>query len=633
MNKIPVVPALLCVCMMTLVFTNCAVIPTCPGSLLPIVEVQVNNTASNHDDYGSTTAYTTCRARIANYAKFGGGNNFPGGVSVELRNPALASNLSFSASGGGAAGSAAIFTTLPADGSWATFYVKGTVASAIDKSASIEVATSGACDEVVLGRKAMMIPAGSAPIPAAPARPRVEIEVASVSTLDDYLTWAPTSCRIRWADGTSGATLNVTLQNMTGADRLRFANSALAGGATATNATLPIALSGDGAWVTFYMAGNNGNASVNDKDAIMEVLDASNGSLLSREGLMVRIRKNANTLTTSERDRYLEALKKLDLTYNDYIDFVKTHSRDAGSTSLSVEAHRQAHSGSAFLPWHRAFVLHIERLLQAADPSVALPYWKFDDNAPNMFVQDFMGTNSSGNMATLSATNPIVAWSLPGESLPTGIQRKTPYGDASHPAVATEAATLGLGSPGFSYASFKSMEISEHNPAHSRSGFTDASGNPLPGASWIGGSPAIATRDPLFFFLHCNVDRLWAKWQWLRNRYVITDVLTYDLQGSHASPAPGVAAPGFTISGGAITVNRTLGQYADDTMWPWDNVTGGTGTAARPGIAILTPFPITLGAILPGNKPTVKGVIDYLNITSTGPGFSFGFGYDDFFPY
>jgi tyrosinase len=626
--------SLLCLSLMPLVFSNCARNPICPGNLLPIVDIQINNTASNHDDYGTTSAYTICQARLTNATGFNNAKNFPGGVAVELRNPAASSNLVFSASGSGA-GAASIFVTLPDNGGWFTFYVKGTVTNAVDKTTSVEMATAGAsCAEVVLARKAMMIPSGAAPIPAAPARPRVEIEVGSVATLDDYIAWAPVFSRIRWASGSSGSTLNVTLQNMSGTDRLRFANSSLAGGATATNAILPLTLTGDGAWVNFYVAGNFSSPSVNDKDAVMEVVDASSSLLLSREGLMVRIRKNANTLTVAERDRYLEALKKMDLTYTDYIDFVKTHSRDSTGPAGSLVSHRQAHSGSAFLPWHRAFVLHLERRLQAADPSVAVPYWKFDVNAPNMFTQDFMGSNSAGNMATLAAGNPIVSWTLQGEGVPTGIQRKTPYGDGGHPTVATETATLGLGSPTFTYASFKTMEVSEHNPAHSTSGFTSSSGAPLPGASWIGGSPAIAPRDPLFFSLHCNVDRLWAKWQWLRTRYTVTDVNAYDLQGSHAAPAAGVAAPAFTQNvNGQITANRTLGQYASDTMWPWDNVLNGSGTAARPNISVLNPFPITLGGLFPFATPTVAGLIDYLTITATSPNSGLGFGYDDFFPY
>jgi tyrosinase len=226
-----------------------------------------------------------------------------------------------------------------------------------------------------------------------------------------------------------------------------------------------------------------------------------------------------------------------------------------------------------------------------------------------------MGSKSKTNMVTLSATNPIVSWTLPGEGVPVGIQRKTPYGDKGYPAVATEMATLALGSPSFSYSSFKTMEVSFHNPAHSKSG----------SSSWLIAQNT-STRDPIFFLLHCNVDRLWAKWQWLHNRYATDDTISYDLQGSFYAPAPGVLKPN-------TTANRTLGQYAGDTMWPWDNITGGSGTAARPHIAILTPLPVTLNAALPGGKPTVKSMIDYIGISNSTPGVDLGFGYDDFFPY
>ena len=62
-------------------------------------------------------------------------------------------------------------------------------------------------------------------------------------------------------------------------------------------------------------------------------------------------------------------------------------------------------------------------------PCVALPYWKFDTSAPNIFKPNFMGSNSTTYMANLAATNPIVSWTLPGEGVPVGIQRKIPYGN------------------------------------------------------------------------------------------------------------------------------------------------------------------------------------------------------------
>lgn len=586
----------------------CATVATCPGNLLPIVEIQVNSTASNHDDYGSTTSYTACRARITNATNFFNALNFPGGVAAEIRNPQSGpSNLLFSPVASG--GSASLMQTLPANGGWLSFYVKGTSTSSVDKSSIIEMATAGTtCSEVVIARKAMMIPSGAPPISTAAGTPRVDIEIGSAATLDDYLAWSPVFSRIRWANGTSPtATLNVTLQNPDG--RLGFAPSTLAGATPVSVPPLSLTLLGDGSWVNFYVAGRFPTASVADKDAILEVRDGSN-NLLSREGLMVRIRKNANTnFTNAERDRYLEALAKLDITYAEYIFFVRTHSRN--SMGANTVAHRQAHGCSGFLPWHRAFVLDIERKLQAADPSVALPYWKFDVNAPNVFTTDFMGTNdpNGGTSVVLSSTNPIVGWLLQMEGFAAGtIQRLTPYGNNGHPTVATEMATLALGS---TFASFKVMETNPHNPAHSTSG----------SLSWIGPLPSTAVRDPLFFLLHCNVDRLWAKWQRLNNLFDATTSAAYDFQGSFAAPGAGVPMP--------VVPCPMLGQYRDDSMWPWDNVLNGTGAAARPDIAVLTPFPIALGYPFPFGKPTIGMMINYSSKSSSSPAPGMGFGYDD----
>lgn len=597
MRRTILLPALLCFLVTQILLTGCAVVATCPTQLLPVVEVQVNNTASTHDDYLTTTGYTPCRARISNVNKvFGSGLNFPGGVEVELRNKKLSTDLTVSATSSGSTTS--FFATLPGNGSWLDFFIKGNTTSSIDKSAILEIASAGVtCNEVVLTRKGVMVPTGAPPIPATPVRPQVEIEVGSVSNLDDYIAWSPVFCRIKW-DNPPGATatLNVTLRNMSGADRLRFSNTSPATGTTATNATINVSLTGDGSWTQFYIAGNNGNPSINDKDAILEAVETSSGNLLAREGLMVRIRKNVNALTTGERDRYLEAVRDVHQTYNFYMLFKNSHSQ-------TPIADVQAHSGSAFLPWHRAFVLHFERLLQSSDPSVAVPYWHFDQSSPGMFNADFLGSNSSGDLVTLNATNPLVTWNIPGELV--GIKRKTPYGDSGIPGsvtgtstgVATETATLGLGAD---YLSFKGMEQTTHNGAHNNSGNT---------ISWIAGSRATAPQDPIFYSLHANVDRLWAKWQWINSRFDATQTNVYDRQGSFTSP---------------VVAGQRLGQYVDDSLWPWDNVTGGTGLSQRPTTAPLTPFPITLGSIFPGSRPTIKLLVDY-RLTN--------FGYDDFFPY
>jgi tyrosinase len=109
---------------------------------------------------------------------------------------------------------------------------------------------------------------------------------------------------------------------------------------------------------------------------------------------------------------------------------------------------------------------------------------------------------------------------------------------------------------------------------------------------WIR-SAATAPRDPLFFLLHCNVDRLWALWQWFNDRFDASDANTFFFRGT------------------AQSGQRTLiGHNLDDTMWPWNNATGGE----RPVDAPRTPFPKVAGVPAPGAAPTVRDMIDYHGI-------------------
>jgi tyrosinase len=115
-----------------------------------------------------------------------------------------------------------------------------------------------------------------------------------------------------------------------------------------------------------------------------------------------------------------------------------------------------------------------------------------------------------------------------------------------------------------------------------------------------------AVRDPLFFLLHTNVDRLWAKWQWFQRRFDATRASTYPFRGS-------------STSSGATRV----GHNAGDTMWPWNNVTGGL----RPLTAPRQPFPPSPVTAAPGSSPTVRSMIDFQG--RADPTRQLGFDYDD----
>ena len=120
---------------------------------------------------------------------------------------------------------------------------------------------------------------------------------------------------------------------------------------------------------------------------------------------------------------------------------------------------------------------------------------------------------------TFSPTNLLRFWQTDGGP---GISRRPDFdAQTQAPGVRDQAATLLMGGPrpnamfdaGPASAAFDGMEGNPHGRAH-----TSFSG-------WIR-SASTAPRDPLFFLLHCNVDRLWAVWQWFNDRFDGTQART-----------------------------------------------------------------------------------------------------------
>jgi tyrosinase len=289
---------------------------------------------------------------------------------------------------------------------------------------------------------------------------------------------------------------------------------------------------------------------------------------------MVRIRKNANAMTVAERDRFIAAFAQ----FNN-----QGAGRFADFRAMHTEASSpQAHGAPGFLPWHRAYLLDLERELQAIDSSVALPYWRFDRPAPRLFSLDFLGVSDALGTVHFGNTNPLQFWVTDGVQ---GINRRPLFNTSTGvPNARTEGQTLALGNV---YAAFRTMEINPHGFAHTSFGGSVSSID-------------TAARDPLFFLLHCNVDRLWAKWQRQFGRF------------DPAQPAS------FDGDGG----NR-IGHNLADTMWPWNGVTGGPRPPTAPGGTM----PGSPAANAPGPQPRVRDSLDYQGAVTASS--RLGFDYDD----
>jgi len=231
-------------------------------------------------------------------------------------------------------------------------------------------------------------------------------------------------------------------------------------------------------------------------------------------------RKNLTRLTVAERQAFTNAINQLRAN-GDYDTYVQQHQGAMG----------HGHGGPAFFPWHREYILRFEQDLQAIDPSVSLPYWDWTQDNLNsagteslIWRSDFMG--GPGQAGTGAVTDgPFAGWGLVRNS----------FNIFGFPGTGGTIAGF-MANP--NYTIFRQIE-GPHGAAH----------------VWVGGfvgNASIAPRDPVFWLIHSNVDRLWAEW-------ILQHSATAGFQ------------PFLPLSGGV------QGHNLNDTMWPWNGTTNPFG--------------------------------------------------------
>lgn len=159
------------------------------------------------------------------------------------------------------------------------------------------------------------------------------------------------------------------------------------------------------------------------------------------------------------------------------------------------------HGNWYFLPWHRAYILSFERICRqlSRKPDFALPYW--DWTADRRFPAAF----TAGNRAT----NPL---NHPRPGVASGLR-------LTDDMVGREVISRIMQSPDFeAFGNTRSSGQDNVDARWQRRGgsSTELEFNPHNSVHQaIGGNMALiplASRDPIFYLHHANVDRLWSEW-------------------------------------------------------------------------------------------------------------------------
>ena len=220
------------------------------------------------------------------------------------------------------------------------------------------------------------------------------------------------------------------------------------------------------------------------------------------------IRKDANTLSSAERQAFINAVYILKQS-GFYDQLVLRH---ANTPMLSI------HRSPAFLPWHRRFIFDFERELQrvSGNPNLGLPYWNWPSggSSASMWNDDLLG--GDGNASTgIVESGPFRAgqWRIINSSGATTGSLRRLFGRSGISALPTQTQIDQV------------LSVTPYDSAPWNTGSSPSFRNQLEGWMgpnlhnrghvWVGGSmsPMTSPNDPVFFMHHCMVDKLWHEWQ------------------------------------------------------------------------------------------------------------------------
>ncbi|CAJ0945780.1 unnamed protein product, partial [Mesorhabditis belari] len=212
-------------------------------------------------------------------------------------------------------------------------------------------------------------------------------------------------------------------------------------------------------------------------------------------------RKEWRMMSDNERNAYVKAFWAITSNGN-YTELSTIHH--------NIQISPGAHSGPAFLPWHREFIKRLEIALRRVDPSVSLPYWDSTLESALTNPQDsiLFSDQFFGNTQGLVTTGLFANWIGLGNA-PTrramGQSQSVPFVEQDIQSTMSKNSidqVLAFTAPQRACPFQTTFDVLEygHGKPH----------------VFVGGDmfePRTSTNDPLFWLHHSFVDFIWEMWR------------------------------------------------------------------------------------------------------------------------
>ncbi|MFR9800094.1 tyrosinase family protein [Streptomyces sp. MS06] len=237
---------------------------------------------------------------------------------------------------------------------------------------------------------------------------------------------------------------------------------------------------------------------------------------------MAYTRRDVSTLTATEKRRFVRAMLEVKRR-GEYDEFVRMHLDYY--TADGEEGLRAAHMTPSFLPWHRRFVLELERALRRIDDSVTVPYWDWTrdrtaHSAP--WTDDLLGGTGRRTDHQVM-TGPFAYaggdWTI-SEGVTDGLFLTRDLGRARNPFDLPSRADVEWALKDGTYDTSPWDSTARKGFRNKLEGWGTGHGtsswlNHNRVHRWVGGAMlgGASVNDPVFWLHHAFVDLLWTRWQ------------------------------------------------------------------------------------------------------------------------